>query len=414
MDNMQISAQGAKVGLEALLADLEGETTASPVLTQDGEDTQSSGECQTVFNDLLIGLVDAETVPTKEASAINTGLAAIADKKAQRAARDAADKVIREAIALKRKKERVVAAAAKKVERETAAAQKVADKEAKKVADAAQKEVDAAAKAALPASTEPETPKAAAEPRIFWGRNKLGRLEHRLGQDVSNVMLFDIKDGELNDEDRLALIAGNKDYFKTLPVKVQDQATSILEYVSGKAYRMNPSVDVTVNLLGKDRFLTAGDEGNLYLRLREFYSIGSARSMAGATILALKALEIVKMSAAKTFTPNPESSLLALLSGRMLLSFVNQDEALEALEAAETAASDARVAAKTAPVVEAPPAPVTKEVPVRDISPLIAAEIDNGIMADLLTGLAGVTTPGEPALDDAEAAAELAFETAAS
>lgn len=379
MDNLNSSAVGAKSGLEALLADLEGTSTVETSATSLSE----------LENQLA--LVETENVTHfEETDALDAGLTKIFDHKAVKAAeavaQKAADKVAKEAAAAQRKIDRETAAAAKKLEREMAAAQKVADRETKKVADAADKEAAAVLKAAEP-TPEPEKP---AEPKIYWGKNKLGRLEHRLGENVDNVMLFDINDGDLDEADRAALIAGNKTYFKTLPVKVQDQSTSILEFVGGRSYRMNPSVDITVRLLGKAKVLTAGDKGNLYLRLRDLYSIGSARSMGGATILALKALEIVKMTGVGTFTPNPNSALLALLSAKLLLPFIDQDAALQHLEDKETA----KVAARIAPVV-----PPVATAPV--VVPVVAAPSDDSIMADLLTGLKGIVQEPVPAFEDA-------------
>lgn len=372
MDNLNSSAVGAKSGLEALLADLEGnstvETSAPSLLELENQ----------------LALVETENAARfEETDAIDSGLTKVFDhqatKAAEAAAQKAVDKVAKDTATAQRKIDRETASAAKKLSREMTAAQKVADRETKKVTDAADKEAATALKAAEP-TPEPEEP---AEPKIYWGKNKLG-------ENVDNVMLFDINDGDLSEEDRAALIAGNKTYFKTLPVKVQDQSTSILEFVGGRSYRMNPSVDITVRLLGKAKVLTAGDKGNLYVRLRDLYSIGSARSMGGATILALKALEIVKMTGVGTFTPNPNSALLALLSAKLLLPFIDQDAALQHLEDKETAKVAARIALVVPPVATAPV-----------VVPVVAAPSDDSIMADLLTGLKGIVQEPVLAFEDA-------------
>ncbi len=172
--------------------------------------------------------------------------------------------------------------------------------------------------------TKVVAPKPPVEKRIFFGRNKLGRLENKLGNDFGKRMVLSIRDTELSDDEIAAKISSNKEAFRDLAVKVQNRATNLIEFVSGKSKRLNPVIEIAVRMLSRERVLVTGDKGNLQTKLQTLYTEGAARAMGNSTMGALRALGIVIPGTEKqTYVANEDSTILALLSNAMLLSFVD-------------------------------------------------------------------------------------------
>ncbi len=227
---------------------------------------------------------------------------------------------------------------------------------------------------------EPVAPKAPVDKRVFFGRDKLGRLEHRLGAELSVHLLLDVGDVDLGDDDLAAKVAANKAMFKGLAVKVQNRATNVIEFISGKAKRLNPVVELALRLLSKDRQIVTGDKGNLYVKMSGLYTEGAARAMGNSTLGALKALKIVTESGAKqTFVPNEESALLALLSSKMLLSFVDVNGILDDVVAQETqdlqARADAQASVEAAALAAAVVTPVADPAQPATVAELVATVV---------------------------------------
>lgn len=351
MNQVHLSAAGASSGLEALLAGLESSTQ--------GESDQEGG-------------IDITLSTEPELDNANDGGVIQADASAD------APVVEPTATAPTKAEKKAAAEAArvqKKADAKIASDKKAADKLAAKVQAAADKAAADALKvqAAADKAAEPAAPKAPVEPRIFFGRNKLGRLEHRLGADINTAILQDLADADLEGDALTEKIAAYKADFKKLAVKVQNRATNVIEFVNGKSTRMNPVIEIAIRMLAKDRQLVTGDTGNLFTRLQTLYTPGAARSMGNSTMGMLKALQIVTESAKQTYVPNPNSALLAHISSKLSLSFVDVDAAI--------AAGDAAEAARMVPVVA-----VVEAAPVS----LVDGDKDDSVMQDLLTGLVPV------------------------
>lgn len=172
------------------------------------------------------------------------------------------------------------------------------------------------------AAVEPKKP---AEPRIFFGRNRMGRLEHRLGSDLDDIMLLEFSELKLDAQAREDRVMMHKGDFTLFAVKVQARGTSIIEYASGKAQGLNPVIETTLRLLAKDRQVVMGDKGNLFAKLSSLYTPGSARAMGNSAMGALEALKLVVMSEKGKFVANDQSTLLERLAGLMSLTFIEQD-----------------------------------------------------------------------------------------
>jgi hypothetical protein len=190
----------------------------------------------------------------------------------------------------------------------------------------------------------PETPAKPAEKKIFFGRNKIGRLEHKLGADLGNVLVFTTEDADLEGDALNEKIAANKVAFKALGVKVQNRATKVIEFVGGKSTSLGKVTEAVFRLLAKDRKITTGDKGNLLSMLGASYTPAAGRAMGNSTLNMMKALNIVTEKGKGTFEPSENSTVLALVSERLGLSFVDNDAAIaevEAKEAADRAAAEA-------------------------------------------------------------------------
>jgi hypothetical protein len=309
-----LSAQGAMMGLEDLLRDMD--PTATLV---DSNDNTDAGETTTVVADSAVNVIEGGgEIAQSEVTETPAPVVATDNPKGKKGGKG------------KR--------AAKKDE---PAAVVIVDKPTQ---DAPAAETQTEDKPAAPAP----------EKRVFWGRNKLGRLEHRLGADVDNALLFVMDELDLEGEPRSKLIGERKAEFKKLAVKVQNRATNVLEYVTGKTQRLNPVIEITLRLLAKDRKIETGDKGNLFLRLSALYTGGSARAMGNSTMGMLKALQIVTETGKQSYAPNADSTLLAAISDKLMLSFIDRGEALALIAQQE---ADALVAAVTSGVVDTPETP---------------------------------------------------------
>jgi hypothetical protein len=313
-----LSAQGAMMGLEDLLRDMDPTANLS-----DSNDNTDAGETTTVVADSAVNVIEGGG-EIAQSEVTETPAPVVATDKP------------------KGKKGGKGKRAAKKDE---PAAVVIVDKPTQD-APAAETQTEA--------TTEDKPAAPAPEKRVFWGRNKLGRLEHRLGADVDNALLFVMDELDLEGEPRSKLIGERKAEFKKLAVKVQNRATNVLEYVTGKTQRLNPVIEITLRLLAKDRKIETGDKGNLFLRLSALYTGGSARAMGNSTMGMLKALQIVTETGKQSYAPNADSTLLAAISDKLMLSFIDRGEALALIAQQE---ADALVAAVTSGVVDTPETP---------------------------------------------------------
>lgn len=242
---------------------------------------------------------------------------------------------------------------------------------------------DASAEPAAEAQGEPEKEeKKPAEKRVYWGANKLGRLQHKLSGDLSKFFIFNTEHAELGEDEMIKIAAENKVKFKTLAKKVQGRASAVIELVSGRSSRVNPVMQALMRLLAKDQKLTTGDKGNIFVCLSNSYTPDTARAMGNSTLGALRALEIVKPGPAGDWAPNENSTFLALVSDKLALSFVDFEASIAAEDERETAhLQSLRVAAK----VTAPGLPDIDKVQMNE--ELEVQPVD-GVLNDLLGEIA--------------------------
>jgi hypothetical protein len=224
--------------------------------------------------------------------------------------------------------------------------------------------------------------------RVFWGRDKIGRLEAGLGPNLAQMLLLDVADAELTGEALAAKVAENRAMFKTLAVKVQNRATNIIELCARKTNRINPATDMVIRLLSKDGFLTTGDKGNMHTRMcASGYKPDAARAMGNSTLGMLRALKIVTGTDKGRYEPNQDSAILALLSERLSLNFIDREAALadaEKREAQEREAFKLKKLQKLGLEPETPAAPAPIEQAQETVQPETpAAEALNGLLDDL-------------------------------
>lgn len=169
---------------------------------------------------------------------------------------------------------------------------------------------------------EPAADAAPKTPKVYWGKNKLGRLEAGLGDKLKDYLLLTVSEAALEGEELTARVAENTAMFKGLGVKVQNRATNLIEFAAGKRNGLNGVIETTIRLLAADGQLTTGDKGNVISALVAHpYSIGAARAMGNNTINMLRNLQMVDLGAKGVLVPNPDSLLLQVVAGKLQLDF---------------------------------------------------------------------------------------------
>lgn len=319
-----LSAAGAMVGLESLLADMDKAQVESAL----------SAETQTEVKSNDAEVVDAAPTQQGETTAVAT--------KPKRVRKPAAPKV-------------------EKVAKPPKAPKVKAEKAPKAPKVAKPKKVKAEAAAVAPEVT---TPVATPTPRVFFGRNKIGRLEHRLGADLGKFLILDAADVELDDAALVGKHDETKALIKGLGVKVQQRATNLIEFLSGKSQRLNPVIETALRILSKDGKIESGDKGNLHQKLlAKPYAATAARAMGNNTINMLKSLRIITESGKQCFVPNEGSALLPLVADRIALSFVDNEEAVALEEQREADERAARTQVSANQETLATAAPADQETP---------------------------------------------------
>lgn len=196
-----------------------------------------------------------------------------------------------------------------KVALKAAADKAKADEKAKKAAEREAKRKEREAKRAEAADKPP------AAPKVFFGSNKVGRLQHTLAGSIADFTLFEMKDVE---GDVQAKSAENLSAMKELGTKVQNRVTYILEFAAGKSKTLNSVIATALSVLARDGFITTGDKGNLMAALDGKYQLSSARAMANNSLLAMKFLRMVVDGDKKQLlVPNADSLLLPVVQQRL-------------------------------------------------------------------------------------------------
>lgn len=233
-------------------------------------------------------------------------------------------------------------------------------------------------------TAEPETPQEPAKPKlkkIFFGRNVIGRLEHRLGADLGKRLVLTTDDVELPEADFNAAVEAAKEAFKQLPVKQQYLASMLIERAQGTRQSLTPVLDAAMRLIASKRSLTSASLQERMMAGDRKHGKTTAATQAGPAIRTLEAMKVI-VAVKDGYEPNDRSTLLAMLSERMALSFVDVEASIaeaEAKEAEELAALQAVIKVETNDPVDEiePPAPADEP----EIS--LASSIDATLMREL-------------------------------
>lgn len=169
----------------------------------------------------------------------------------------------------------------------------------------------AAAKPAVEAKKEePKPPKE----RTFF-KNKAERLQHNLGNDFATAMVLEKADQKLVDQALATKQAETLAAIMGAGVKVQTRITFVLEFVMGKSAKLNEVMKMALAALKKDGSISSAADGTFMKAMFAQYSQNSAKAMGNNTLLALKALKIIKANEAKgKFDANSESLILDKLA----------------------------------------------------------------------------------------------------
>jgi hypothetical protein len=173
--------------------------------------------------------------------------------------------------------------------------------------------------AAAPAE---EKPKKERTPRVHYS-NKADRIAARLGDKLSEYTVLTVQDVEgALDDDALALkMAETMTLIRGMSQKKQNRAGFLMEFVSGKASKLNEVMSRTLSVLHKDGVLTTGKDGNLLTNLlARPYSPAAARAMGGNTVAVFEDLKLIVADGKGSYRANPESLLLAKANALLGLS----------------------------------------------------------------------------------------------
>jgi len=209
----------------------------------------------------------------------------------------------------KAEKERV--AAEKKAQREADAAAKKAKREEEKK----QKEAERAAKKAAK-----EAEKAAKPKRVYFGSDKVGRLQHTLGEKFGDFMVLTTSDAALTGDDLAAKQKETVGIIEAMGSKVKNRATFLIDFVSGKSKELNNVLAICLRTLHADGKIVTGDKGNFHAALiAKPYAPSAARAMGNNTVNCFRQLKLLVPHATEkqTYVANPDSLLLAMANEKL-------------------------------------------------------------------------------------------------
>lgn len=169
------------------------------------------------------------------------------------------------------------------------------------------------AEAEKPAEATVEAAPKAPKVRISF-KNKAERLQHNLGNNFDVAMVLEKADQALEGEalqnkqaETLAAIMGSG-------VKVQTRITFVLEFVMGKSAKLNEVMKMALSALKKDGFISSAADGTFMKAMFAKYTMNTAKAMGNNTLLALKALKVIKVGDDKgKMVANAESVVLGKL-----------------------------------------------------------------------------------------------------
>ena len=91
--------------------------------------------------------------------------------------------------------------------------------------------------------------------------------------------------------------------------KVKRKAVQLLTSIECGSLTNVPLIE-GLRLLRTEGRLTSGKHGNLYMKLREFYSVGTANAQAAQVITLFKTMRVTLETAKSVSIPNPDSLVL--------------------------------------------------------------------------------------------------------
>lgn len=179
-------------------------------------------------------------------------------------------------------------------------AAKKAEREAKRAKDKAEREAKKAEQAAKPK-------------RVFFGKNKVGRMTATMGEDKFRAnMVWTLSDASLTGDDLKAKIDANIAVIQEMSDKVKNRATYLLEFShrGGEGKPLNEVIRRAFEVLNRDGKLVTGDAGNYHAHLiAKPYDPKTARAAGNNTVSLLKQLQVVVAhpTEKQTYTLNPDS-----------------------------------------------------------------------------------------------------------
>lgn len=147
--------------------------------------------------------------------------------------------------------------------------------------------------------------------REYFGKDKVRRIETKLGDQLGDYMVLTLSDAALEGEALKVAQRGTLDVINAMGEKVKNRATLLIEFIAGRRSSCNEIMLRALTILKKDGVLTRGAEGNLHKDLlARPYAENSARSMGDNTLRVLVGLKMVVPGEKNSLIANPESLLL--------------------------------------------------------------------------------------------------------
>jgi hypothetical protein len=148
-------------------------------------------------------------------------------------------------------------------------------------------------------------------PRVFYGKNKVGRIKDKLGESVGDYTVLTLADAGLDEDALKEKVAETFELIAKMAIKKANRATMLIEFVAGKKSTLNEVGSHVLKVLARDGYVSTGLKGNMMdALLGATYSIASARAMGGNTVGAYEDLKLFSADGKGRFVGNPDSILL--------------------------------------------------------------------------------------------------------
>jgi len=281
--------------MDDLIASLSTEGVQEPVETVESvEEVIADGGV--TESELEAAVAGAEVVETYAAQPGDKSPEEIAaEQKAANEARKAEEKAKRDAERAEKKAKREQEKADAKAERERIAAEKKAAREAEKAA-------------------KPKT--------VYFGQDKVGRLQHTLGEKFGDYMVLTVSDAALTGDDLKAKQDETVAILNAMGQKVKNRAAFLFDFCSGKRAELNRVLQYGLEVLHRDGNIVTGDKGNFHAALIGHpYAPSAARAMGNNTVAMFRLLKLIVPSGDKqTYVANGDSILLSIANSKLGLS----------------------------------------------------------------------------------------------